>query len=119
MHIERVVDLRRLLTQPRGPLTLALEELGTAREDVERRIHSDYNACGCGAATIGLLGGLAVGLALTWLLAMAWWLQLVAVSLISVGASGFGKWIGRATARRRLKQTIADALSESLGRAIK
>lgn len=119
MHIDRVADLRRLLSQPRGPLTLALDELGAARDDLERRLHTHYNECGCGAATVGLLGGMAMGLAVTWPLAMAWWLQLVTILVISVGAAGLGKWLGRATARRRLEQTIEDALGEAQGHAAK
>jgi hypothetical protein len=107
MHIDRVADLPRLLSEPRGPLTLDLQELDASRDVVERRILSEYNECGCAAATIGLLSGLAAGMVLMWPLAMPWWGQGGVVLLGAIAASGLGKWIGRASAHRRLEQTIA------------
>ena len=106
MHIDRVADLRQLLGEPRGPLTLDLQELGASREEVERRIQSDYNECGCAAGTVGMLGGLAVSLVLVLPLAVPWWGKCAAVLFCAVAVFGLGKWIGQSSARRRLRQTI-------------
>jgi hypothetical protein len=87
-----------------GPLA---QQPGAERH--EKRLNRDLRACGCSEGTLGLISGLAAGLALCAAAGVtSTLLWVLCPTAMSIAGMGLGKYLGLRAAHRRLEKTLSE-----------
>jgi hypothetical protein len=102
---------------PRIELALPTLEPGEARR-WEQRLNRLLNGCGCDEGAVGLLGGLAVSLAMTllgWPYPLSLAAAISAVASAAVGGAVAGKLTGQQRGRRRARREALELIARLAG----
>jgi len=109
--IRQPKDLELLLQDDNLHFELAIDQLGLDNSFWQEELSKEYDECGCDAGAIGLLVGLAIGVAIAWLAMLSWW-QIVGAGVLTGALSlVIAKMTRLAIARSRLESFIGQIQS--------